>query len=77
MPVLTFNYPKGLTVYKYGLGYLQLASRVIKQIAGNNYFATYSPLSGHEKTRQTRNDLKICNFKKGIGIKSEKSIQTS
>ena len=65
-------------MYKCGLGCLQLASRVIKQIAGNNYFATYSPLfiSGHEKTRK----LMIQKFaisKKGIGIKSEGSMQTS
>ena len=26
---------------------------------------------------KTRNDLKICNFRKEIGIKGEKTIQTS
>ena len=35
-------------------------------------FATTSLISGHEKTRETRNDIKICNLTKGLGTKSEK-----
>ena len=62
-------------------GCLQLASHIIvqadswKQLAIQTLLVTYSPLSEHEKTRETRNDLKYLQFFKKehrIGIKSEK-----
>ena len=34
------------------------------------YIAANSPLSGHEKTKETRLNLKLLNFKKGIGIEN-------
>ena len=43
-----------------------------QQLNYHTLLATHSPLSGHEKTRETRNDFKICNLKKGIGIEGEK-----
>ena len=48
-----------------------------QQLNYHTLLATYSPPSGHGKTRETRNDLKtlICNLRKGIiGIEGEKSI---
>ena len=65
-------------MYKNGV---QLASHVItqadswQQLVNQTLLVTYSPLSGHEKTRETRNDLKYLQFLKKeyqIGSKSEK-----
>ena len=39
-----------------------------------HFTAKYNPLSGHEKTRETRNDLKYLQIKKR---ESEKTMQTS
>ena len=62
--LLTFNYPKGWTVYKYGLGVSTAcfpgsqADSWLKLLPhyGLSDLPSYSPLSGHEKTWETRND---------------------
>ena len=59
-------------MYKYGLG-VSTAFFPFNQADSwqQSYYhtllATHNPLSGHEKTRETRNYLKICNFNKGNG----------
>ena len=46
-----------------------------QQLNNHTLLATHSLLSGHEKTRETRNNFKkLASLKKGIGVESEKTI---
>ena len=66
-------------MYKYGLGVSTTCfpcnqADSWQQLNYHTLLATYSPLSGHLKKNLEKLEIiqKLCNFKKRIGIESEK-----
>ena len=78
---LAFNLPQISTVYKYGFAMCTACfpcnqADSWQQLKYHTLLATCSPLSGHEKTKEITNDLKIAILKRQQGSKV-KSMQTS